>query len=149
MTPHERWAPEEGSAIVEFLGVAVLLLVPVVYLVLVLGQLQSATFAVEGAARHAARAIVVAEDEATGLGHAEAAVELALRDQGLPPAPPGDALTVVCGNPCLEPGGSVTVTVAVDVVLPGVPAWLDGAVPLHVPVSATHTAAVDSFVAAR
>ena len=42
----------------EFLGVSLVLLVPLVYLVLVLGRIEAATFAVEGAAREAARVYV-------------------------------------------------------------------------------------------
>ena len=51
---------DAGNAIVEFLGAALLLLVPLVYLVLVLGRLQAATFATAGAAREAARAYTAA-----------------------------------------------------------------------------------------
>ena len=136
---------DEGSAIVEFLGVALLLLVPVVYLVLVLGQLQAAAFAVEGAARQGARALVAADDEATGLQRAIASVGIALGDQGFTD-PPEESTTVACPGSCVVPGGSATVTVGIDVVLPGVPGWLQDVVPLTVPVEATATAQRDSFV---
>ncbi len=138
---------DEGNAIVEFLGTALLLLVPVVYLVLVLGRLQAATFAVDGAAREAARTIVSAQDEAEADRRALATVGLALADQGVD-ADPADVTVVTCDPACLEPGATVTVRVAVVVPLPGVPGWLQGAVPLSVPVSATSTAVVDSYVAA-
>jgi hypothetical protein len=46
---------ESGNAIVEFLAVTVLLLVPLLYLVLVLARLQAATFAADSAAREAGR----------------------------------------------------------------------------------------------
>lgn len=137
---------DEGSALVEFLGVALVLLVPVVYLVLVLGRLQAATFAVDGAAREAARAVVTADDAAMATDRALAAVQLALADQGIA-ADPAAVTSVLCDGECLTPGTTVTVHVAVDVALPGVPAWLSGAVPLAVPVTATTTAEVDSFVA--
>ena len=42
---------DAGNAIIEFLAVTVLLLIPILYLVLVLGRLQAATFAADGAAR--------------------------------------------------------------------------------------------------
>lgn len=135
---------DDGSAVVEFLGVALLLLVPVVYLVLVLGQLQAAAFATEGAARQAARAMVTADDEASGMERAAASVRIALEDQGF--EAPGQAMTVSCSDGCLAPGSSATVTVAIDVVLPGVPAWLHGAVPLAIGVEATATAQRDSYV---
>jgi hypothetical protein len=138
---------DDGSAIVEFLGVALLLLVPVVYLVLVLGQLQAAAFATEGAARQAARAMVIADDEASAMERATASVRIALADQGFTDAPER-AMTVTCPAGCLTPGASATVTVAIDVVLPGVPTWLHDAVPLAIGVEATATAQRDSYVGA-
>lgn len=138
---------DTGSALVEFLGAALVLLVPVVYLVLVLGRLQAAAFAVEGAAREAARAVVTADDAAAGSRRAVAAVALALGDQGLPTGVAEQALSLTCSTAvCLEPGGSVTTQVALDVPLPGVPAWLQDVVPLTIPVSSSATAAVDTYV---
>ena len=136
---------DEGSAIVEFLGAALLLLVPVVYLVLVLGQLQAAAFAVEGAAREAARTLVAADDEQTGMARAIASVGIALTDQGFTD-PPEQAIAVSCPVGCVAPGGSATVTVAIDVVLPGVPGWMRDVVPLAIGVESTATAQRDSFV---
>ncbi len=135
---------DEGSAVVEFVVLGVLLLVPVVYLVVALGRLQAASFATDGGARAAARAFVTAPDAETGAARARAAVRLALLDQGLPS--PGDALTVECARqPCLTPAGRVVARVSVDVVLPGMPAALDAVVPSHVTVRATHVATVDAF----
>jgi hypothetical protein len=137
---------EAGNAIVEFLGVALLLLVPVVYLVLVLGRLQAGAFAVDGAAREAARAFVTAEDSVVGSRLAVAAVALALDDQGLDPTGAPDALTLTCQTPaCLVPGSAVTATVEVAVDLPFVPGFLQGVVPLSVPIRAHATATVDAF----
>lgn len=141
----EAGPDDEGSAIVEFLGVALVLLVPVVYLVLVLGRLQSAAFAVDGAAREAARAVVTADDTESAALRAVASVDLALGDQGVG-ADAADVLTVACDVPCLTPGTTVTVRVAVDVTLPGVPGWLADVVPLSVPVTSTTTAVVDTYV---
>lgn len=137
---------DAGSAVVEFLGVALLLMVPVVYLVLVLGELQAASFAVEGAARQAARSVVTADDEVTGAQRAVASVGVALTDQGFTD-PPDQALTVTCPDGCLAPGGTATARVAIDVVLPGVPSWLHDAVPLAIGVEATATAERDTYVA--
>lgn len=138
---------DEGSAVVEFLGVALVLLVPVVYLVLVLGQLQAAAFAVDGAAREAARAIVTADDAEAAAERATAAVQLALGDQGFD-GERQNALSVDCTAACLDPGTSVTAHVAVEVPLPGVPGFLQDAVPLTVPVTASATAVVDTYVEA-
>jgi hypothetical protein len=144
--PHEAdGTADAGNAIVEFLGVALVLLVPVVYLVLILGRIQAASFAVDGAAREAARAVVTAPDAETATQRAAAAVALALGDQGFE-GDPADVLRVTCSDVCLDPGTTVTVDVALDVVLPGVPGWLQGAVPLSIPVTATATSAVDTYV---
>lgn len=136
---------DEGSAIVEFLGVALLLLVPVVYLALTLGRLQAATFAVDGAAREGVRAVTTSPDAATADARVLAAVGLALADQGVD-ADPATATAVTCDGDCLAPGTTVTVHVVADVPLPGT-AWLQGAVPLSVQVSASATGVRDSWVA--
>ncbi len=134
-----------GSALVEFLGVALVLLVPVIYLVLVLGRLQAATFAVEGAAREAARVYVAAPDASTGRARAVTAVGVALRDQDFGDDPSG-ALAVGCSaEPCLQAGAEVTATVQVRVPLPFVPSFVRDVVPLEVPVLAERTAAVDAY----
>jgi len=141
---------EAGSALVEFLGTAVVLLIPLMYLVLVVGQIQAATFAVEGAAREAARAVVTADSSAHGVARAQAAVRVALDDQGLDEVAAGDALTLECSHdPCLTPGGTVGVNVRVGVPLPFVPGALRGWVPLEVPVESVHVASVDRYAQVR
>ncbi|NCT91581.1 pilus assembly protein [Cellulomonas sp. APG4] len=131
---------DDGSAIVEFLGVTLVLLVPVVYLVLVLAQLQGAAFAVDGAAREAARAYVTSStDEAEG--RALAAAGLALQDQGVDADE--SSLTLTCDGRCDGPDGVVTAHVEADVRLVGVPAFVDA---LTVPVSASASMPTERFV---
>ena len=138
--------PDCGSAVVEFVTLGVLLLVPVVYLVLVLGRLQAAAFTAEGAAREASRVFVAAPDDETAARHVDAAVRLALSDQGFDEVDPAGAAVVRCDTPpCLQPESRVWVTVTVDVVLPGVPAFVDAVVPARVPVRAEAVAVVDRF----
>jgi Na+-transporting methylmalonyl-CoA/oxaloacetate decarboxylase gamma subunit len=139
---------ERGNAVVEFLGVALVLLLPLLYLVLTVGRVQAATFAVEGAAREAARAFVTAPSSAEARSRAGAAVALALDDQGF--RDPAEALTLACSTtPCLEPGGEVAAHVRLDVPLPLVPAFARDVVPLSVPVEARFVAAVDEYAARR
>lgn len=137
-----RLADDSGSAVVEFLGTTLLLLVPVVYLVVVLSAIQSATFAVEGAAREAAR-VAVTSPSADVDRNVQAAVALAVGDQGLPAA----AVTtrVECSADCRTPGTHVTAVVEARVALPGVPGFVRDAVPAAIPVSASVTAPVDSY----
>lgn len=137
--------PDTGSAVVEFVALGVLLLVPVVYLVLTLGRIQAAAYAADGAAREAARAFVAADDERAGRARAQAAVRLGLLDHGLD-VDPARATSIVCRQiPCLTPEGRVVVQVSVDVVLPGIPGFVDQLVATHVTVRSTQTAAVDAF----
>ncbi|GAA3399122.1 hypothetical protein [Cryptosporangium minutisporangium] len=78
-----RPAGEGGAAIVEFVFVGVLLLVPLLYLVLALSEIQRNAFAVTQAAREAGRAYVTADDPSTAPARAGYAVRLALADQNL------------------------------------------------------------------
>lgn len=136
---------DEGSAVVEFLGVAVILLVPLVYLILTLGQIQGAVFAAEGAAREAGRLVVRAATFDEGVAQARAAVTLAFADQGID-VDAAEALTFACdADPCLTPGARIGVQVTTAVGLPGVPEFVRGAVPAEVPIAAEYVAAVDAF----
>jgi len=136
---------DAGSAVVEFLGLALLLLVPIVYLVLTLARVEAAAYAAHGAARESGRLITRSADDAQGLTRAGAAVELAFADQGFA-VDAADVLRVACDHvPCVTPGGQVVVEVRVDVPLPGVPAWVRGSVPAQVPVQARFVAVVDEF----
>lgn len=136
---------DSGSAVVEFVTVGVLLLVPTLYLVVALGRVQAAVFATEAASRGAVRAITSADTEAEGRAAARAVVGYALSDQGFTDSP-DSATSLTCpSSGCLTPGGTVTVTVEVVVPLPGVPGFVRGEVPAGVPVSATHVGAVDEF----
>ncbi|WP_426594889.1 pilus assembly protein [Cellulomonas sp. McL0617] len=138
-------ADDDGSAIVEFLGLALVLMVPLVYLVLVLGRLEAASFAAEGAAREAARTYVVADTAQEGSARAAAAAGIALRDQGFDDDPV-DALTLSCSStPCLAPGSDVAARIDLVVPLPFVPAFVRRVVPLEVPVSAQRVAPVDAY----
>lgn len=126
---------DDGNALVEFLGVALVLLVPLVYLVLVLGRMQAAAFAVDGAAREAVRAVLAAPAaHADPEASARAAVAIALADQGFAQS---DALALECEPDCALPGAQVVARVELAVDLPLVPAFLRDAVPLSVPTSAT------------
>lgn len=137
-------ADDEGSAVVEFVGLVLLLLVPLVYLVLVVGRLQAGSFAAEAAALGAARVFVASDEPAAAPSRALAAAGVALADQGFDDDPAA-AVAITCSAACLAPGSEVTVDVVVRVPLPFVPPVVRGAVPLEIPVSARRTAAVDEF----
>src|SRR5207302_2756298 len=65
---------DDGSAVVEFVWLAVLLLVPLVYVVMAALSVQRAAFAETAAAREAARAYATAGSDAVGEERAEQAV---------------------------------------------------------------------------
>lgn len=137
---------DDGSAIVEFLGITLILLVPTVYLVLVLGRVQAAAFAAESAVAQSARAFVVAEDLAAAERAAVASARLALEDQGFDGSTAADALRVECSSaPCRAAGSTVATHIAIDVALPLVPSFVRDVVPLSVRVTADHVAAVDQY----
>ena len=138
---------EEGSAVVEFVTLGVLLLIPVIYFVLVMGRLQAAAFAVESASREGARVLTSAANEEEGAARLATVVDMALADQGFePPDDPAPTVSVTCeAEPCLTPEATVTVLVEVEVVLPGVPAFVDGLIPSHVAVNADAVAVVDRY----
>jgi Flp pilus assembly protein TadG len=154
MTAPSRWRrgisvrdAEEGSAIVEFVFLGVLLLVPIVYLIVALGRIQAGALAVEQGAREAGRAFVTAPDETTAVARARAAATLAYQDQGFA-APGRDQVAIVCNaSPCLSANGRVTVKSSITVVLPGVPGFLNRLIPVQVTLSAAHVATVNEFSA--
>jgi Flp pilus assembly protein TadG len=138
---------DEGSAIIEFVFLAVLMLVPIVYLIVALGRIQAGALAVEQGAREAGRAFVTAPDEVSGRARAQAAAALAFQDQGF--AGPYDGqLTVRCSAaPCLTGNARVTVDAQITVLLPGVPRFLSHVIPVQMTLDATHISTVDEFSA--
>lgn len=136
---------ERGSAVVEFLGISLLLLVPLVYLIVTLGRIQAASFAAEGSAREAGRLIAQAQTMEEGLAYASIAVQLAFADQGFT-VDGEDALHVTCqADPCLTPGAFVHITVDTGVALPGAPAFMRPVLPVEVAISADAMTAVGDF----
>ena len=156
-----RGRGETGSAVLEFVWLGTLLLVPVVWILLSVFEVQRGAFAVSAAARAAGRAYVLAPDAATGQERAVEAARFTLDDQG------GDAmpldLEVACSGsttsgtttsgtststratPCLAPGTSVTVTVRSGVHLPFLPDILRAA-ESDFSLEASHTLPAGSYV---
>lgn len=116
--------PEEGSASLEFITAGILLLIPIVYLVLSVSVIQTASLATEGAARHGARVFIDSVDIPTAHSRAQAAISSALGDYGIPVSL--SKVGIQCQYParCLQPGGAVNVSVESSVSLPGIPAIL-------------------------
>ena len=138
---------DDGSAMVEFVWLTILLLVPLVYILLAVFDTQRASYGVSTASRSAARAFLQSPDVATGEHRARQAARLALDDQGL------DAATVriTClptPADCLQPGSSVRVVVRTTQPLPLTPSAL-GSQLGGVTVDSTHTEPYGSFRSER
>lgn len=137
---------DEGSASIEFLTVGLLLLVPLSYLVLALASIQSASFAVEGAARHAARVFVQASSVGSAQAAAARAVEVTLADYGLDAS--SARVSITCRpDPadCLARRGFVTVSISTVAPLPLFPAVLGTDVPPGVTLDSVATEQVSRF----
>jgi hypothetical protein len=107
---------DAGNALVEFTYLAILLMVPLVYVLITVFQVQRAAFGTTEAARQGARAYERAGGDELGEQRAREAITLALRDQGVRDAP---QVGFDCGRQsCFGPGGRVTVTVTYWVQLP-------------------------------
>ena len=140
-----RRRDERGSALVELVWLGILLLIPMLWIVLSVFEVQRGAFGVTAAARAAGRAFVLAPDDASGRARAEEVARLALVDQGIDD--PRFTLSVTCSP---RPGGchsgTSVVTVRVDsrVVLPLLPDVLGGQAPSFA-LNASHTVPVGQY----
>lgn len=139
-----RRRDDEGSAVIELVWVAILLLVPLLWIVLSVFEVQSGAYGVTTAARAAGRAYALAPDDLEGERAAVAAARQALVDQGLPADAPLD-VEVTCApyDDCHSGTAVVTVRVtsSVDLLVPDV---LGGGRPSFA-LDATHTVPIGQY----
>lgn len=143
-----RRRDESGTALVEFVWLAILLIVPLLYIVLAAFDTQRAAYAASAAARSAGRAFVTAPDQATGYARAQTAVRLAYRDQRIDTLP---QVRITCRpdpRHCLTPGSVVRAEIHSSVDLPLVPAALGANTP-RLRVDSEHEAPYGTFREAR
>jgi Flp pilus assembly protein TadG len=141
-----RARDERGSALVEFVWLGILLLIPLVWIVVSVFEVQRGAFATSGAARAAGRAFALAPDDATGRARAEAAARQAYADQGLEGAPL--EVTVTCTpypDSCHSGTSVITVVVRSKVALPLLPDVLGGGAPSFA-LDATHRVPIGRYV---
>jgi hypothetical protein len=118
---------QRGSALVELSWLGILLVLPVLWIVLSVFEVQRGAFGVSAAARAAARAYALAPDDAAGLLRARDAARLALDDQGMHGVTP--EVRVTCTpypSDCHQGTSVITVSVHSRVVLPLMPSALGG-----------------------
>lgn len=116
-------APDErGSGLVEMVWLGLLLLLPLLWVVLSVFEVQRGSFGVSGAARAAARAYALAPNDVAGEQRARAVARQALADQGLTGVPVD--VTVTCTpypRNCHTGTSVITVRVGSSVELPLLP----------------------------
>lgn len=135
--------PEQGSAVIEFIVIGLLLTLPVFYLVVTLARLQAGTYAVAAAARESSRMFVTAPNEASALTRAQAAGRMSFEDQGF--TGKGSVRIECTKRPCLSPDGEVDAVSDLDVDLPLIPDVLRGVLPSTVHLHSRHAESVDRY----
>jgi hypothetical protein len=140
---------EDGSALVELSWLGILLLVPMLWVVVSVFEVQRGAFAVSGAARAAGRAYALAPSDAAGRARAEAAARQALADQGVGSAPLEVRITCTpYPQDCHRGTSVITVVVASRVDLPLMPEILGGDAPSFA-LDATHSVPIGQFQEAQ
>jgi Flp pilus assembly protein TadG len=138
-----RTGGDDGNAIVEFVYLAILMMIPLTYLLITVFRVQGATYAVSSATREAGR-VFVTSASGDADARATAAASMVMADSGLELE--SGQLSIVCSaRPCLTPGARVDVVIGYDVALPFLPRFLDGAVPASIHVEGRHLEVVDRF----
>jgi hypothetical protein len=136
---------ERGSALIEVTWLSVLLLVPLLYVVLSVFEVQRSAFAVNAATRAAGRAYTLAPSRAEAVVRARTAASVALEDQGLDLS---HASLVLSCDPtpqaCLSPGSVIHVRMVYPVALPLMPSALGAETP-SVRVDSEHSVHYGSF----
>jgi Flp pilus assembly protein TadG len=118
---------ERGSALVELSWLGILLILPMLWIVLSVFEVQRGAFGVTAAARAAARAYALAPDDSAGLARAREAARVALDDQGVHGAAPEvDVSCTPYPGDCHQGTSVITVSVHSRVILPMMPSALGG-----------------------
>ena len=135
---------QSGSAIIEFVYLAVLLMVPLVYVLITVFRVQAASYAVSSAAREAGRVYATSSNIDEADGRAFAAARMVMADSNLPLD--SDQLRITCSTrPCLQPGSQVDVVMNYNVALPLVPRFFSDRAPASIHVTSSHLEVVDRY----
>jgi Flp pilus assembly protein TadG len=128
----DRGREDAGNAVVEFVFVALVVMVPLIYLIVLFATIQRDQLAVTTAAREAGRAFATADTPAQGLGRARVAAAMAYQDAGLGASVQLSfvAADQKCGSaeitPTLQAGSEFAVCVVNHDELPAVPVVFQG-----------------------
>jgi Flp pilus assembly protein TadG len=135
---------QSGNAIVEFVYLAVLLMVPLVYVLITVFRVQAASYAVSSAAREAGRVYATSSSIDDADGRAFAAARMVMADSQL--SLDDDQLRITCStHPCLKPGSQVNVVMTYNVALPLVPRFFSDRALATIHVTSSHLEVVDRY----
>ena len=133
---------ESGMALVEFIGVAIVLMIPLIYLASMVSVVARGTMAADASARAAARMFVISATDASAKKKAKAVVARVIADHELTGA--SSSMSLSCASsPCLTLGSSVTVTVVVKQALTSLPTL--GIAPRVATSTSSHTMVVEEM----
>ncbi len=107
---------EAGNAVVEFIGVMVVIVIPALVLLIGLATTTRAQLALDDAARQSVRAFIREDSGASAHVRAQSVADTAWADRGFT-EPLGVGVRCTA-NPCLTPGASVAVDVSASVSVP-------------------------------
>jgi hypothetical protein len=133
---------EDGNAIVEFSFLGVLLLLPLVYAILTVLQIQKSAYAVTAATREAGRVFVAEGARGAAYDRAFEAARIAMRDQGLD-LQPGQLVITCQFTVCDTAGALIHVRIDRDVALPLLPSF--GQSTPSIAVHGKHDEVIDCF----
>lgn len=144
---NQPWArsgeSDRGSAVIEFIVIGILVLVPLSYVSMCVMRVESASVASSLAVREAGRAFVSSDTVPEARARAESAAALALSDQGF--ALPARSLRLTCSTAqCLAPESTVHVELNWSVPLPWLPDFL-GKERTSIAITAQRTMPVDTY----
>ena len=115
---------EQGNAVIEFIGVTIIFVVPAIFAVIAFSSVISAQYHVASASREAARIFVCARTDGEAEERMEAVIEQMFR--GKSNMVYRGAQIDCSSSPCLSSGSQVSVTLEADVSIP----YFD--MPLHI-----------------
>lgn len=135
--------PESGEATVEFIALALVILIPIAYFIIAMSSVQSAVFASEAAAREATR--ILANDPAKTV-HVQRQIDQIFVDYKVESAP---TIQIECEpQPCAN-ARTIGATVSTDVKLPLIPDAFRTALSAQIPVSAQYLMPVSTLSLVR
>jgi hypothetical protein len=146
-------ADESGNAVLEFIVLTAFLMVPLIYLITAVFEVQGSAYGVTEATREAGRAYVEAGSGADAFDQACTAATVALSNQVSDAFTCRTQLKVIClsANGCasqLVPGDTIRVEIDLSVALPMLPRSVFGQ-PTTISLHSVHDEVVDAFRSAR